>query len=82
MSLVISDEILHACNMEAAEFKQEIAVLLFQAARLGLSQASHLAELPPSAFRQLLKERNIPLYVYDVADFELDLQNLRELGRL
>ncbi|MCY7390166.1 MAG: UPF0175 family protein, partial [Leptolyngbyaceae cyanobacterium CAN_BIN12] len=43
MSLIISDEILHACNMEAAEFKQEIAVLLFQAERLGLSQASHLA---------------------------------------
>ena len=28
------------------------------------------------------QQRQIPLYVYDVEDFELDLKNLRELGRL
>jgi len=33
-------------------------------------------------FHQLLKQRHIPLYSYDVEDFELDLKNLRELGRL
>ncbi|MEP0886118.1 hypothetical protein [Microcoleus sp. FACHB-SPT15] len=37
---------------------------------------------PLNAFRELLKQRHIPLYVYDVEDFELDLNNLRELGRL
>ena len=33
-------------------------------------------------FAPLLKQRNIPLYSYDVEDFELDLKNLRELGRI
>jgi predicted HTH domain antitoxin len=82
MSVLISDETLRACQMEAAEFKQEIALLLFQAGRLTMGHASHLAQMPPNAFRELLKQRHIPLYVYDVEDFELDLKNLRELGRL
>jgi predicted HTH domain antitoxin len=38
--------------------------------------------MQPKAFRQLLKQHNIPLYSYDVEDFELDLKNLRELGQL
>jgi len=55
---------------------------LFQAARLTLGYASKLAEMPISSFRQLLKQQNIPSYCYDVEDFELDLKNLRDLGRL
>ncbi len=82
MSVLISDETLPACQMEAAEFKQEIALLLFLAGRLTIGHASQLAEMPPNAFRELLKQRHIPLYLYDVEDFELDLKNLRELGRL
>jgi predicted nucleic acid-binding protein/predicted HTH domain antitoxin len=69
MSVLISDETLRACQMEAAEFKQEIALLLFQAGRLTIGHASHLAQMPPNAFRELLKQRHIPLYVYDVEDF-------------
>ncbi|VXD14477.1 conserved hypothetical protein [Planktothrix paucivesiculata PCC 9631] len=38
--------------------------------------------MPTDVFRQLLKQRHIPLYSYDVEDFELDLKNLQELGRL
>jgi predicted HTH domain antitoxin len=54
MSVLISDETLRACQMEAAEFKQEIALLLFQAGRLTIGHASHLAEMPPNAFREVL----------------------------
>lgn len=54
---------------------------LFQIA-LTLGYASQLAEMHPTAFRQLLKQRNTPLYSYDVEDFELDVKNLRALGRL
>lgn len=82
MSVLIPDETLRACQMEAAEFKQEIALLLFQAGRLTIGHASHLAQMSDSAFRELLKRRQIPLYNYDVEDFEIDLKNLRELGRL
>ncbi|NEQ33783.1 MAG: UPF0175 family protein [Leptolyngbya sp. SIO4C5] len=82
MSIVISDEILQAAHLTPSEFRQEIALHLFQTDRLTLGYASQLAEMPLNAFRQLLKQRNIPLYSYDVEDFELDLKNLRALGRL
>mgnify|MGYP006310288563 FL=1 len=82
MSIVISDEILQASQLTPSEFRQEIAIHLFQTGRLTLGYASQLAQIHPSEFRQLLKQRKIPLYSYDVEDFELDLKNLRELGRL
>ncbi|MBD2438667.1 UPF0175 family protein [Nostoc sp. FACHB-110] len=82
MSVVISDEILQASQMTPSEFRQEIAIYLFQSGRLTLGYASQLADMPLNTFRQLLKERKIALYSYDVEDFELDLKNLQELGRL
>jgi predicted HTH domain antitoxin len=82
MSVIISDEILEASQLSPSEFCQEIALYLFQTGRLTLGYASQLAALEPNAFRQLLKQRHIPLYSYDVQDLELDLKNLRELGRL
>jgi predicted HTH domain antitoxin len=82
MSVIISDEILQASRLTPSEFRQEIALHLFQTGRLTLGYASQLAEMQPKAFRQLLKQHNIPLYSYDVEDFELDLKNLRELGQL
>jgi predicted HTH domain antitoxin len=82
MSVTISDDILQAYQLTPKEFCQEIALFLFQTGRLTLGYASKLAEMHPNDFRQLLKQRNIPLYVYDVEDFELDLKNLRELERL
>ena len=41
-----------------------------------------MAQMESDAFRDLLKARKIPLYRYDLEDFESDLQNLQELGRL
>ena len=82
MSVIIPDETLRATRMNAAEFKLEIAVLLFDARKITLGHASQLAEMDKGEFRQILKSRHIPLYDYDVEDFELDLKNLRELGRL
>ncbi len=82
MTVVISDEILQASQLTPSEFRQEVALHLFQTGRLTLGYASKLADMPVNAFRQLLKQRDIPLYSYDVEDFALDLKNLRELGRL
>jgi predicted HTH domain antitoxin len=82
MSVTIADEILQASKLTPQEFCQEIALHFFQTSRLSLHDASQLAELTPQAFRGLLKQHNIPLYSYDVEDFDLDLQNLKELGRL
>lgn len=82
MSIIISDDILDAAQLTPGEFRREIAIHLFQTGRLTLGYASQLAEMPTKAFRHLLTERHIPLYSYDVEDFELDVKNLRELGRL
>jgi predicted HTH domain antitoxin len=82
MSVVISDDTLRASGMTEAEFKQEVALLLFSSGKLPLGYASKLAEMDKIQFQQLLQERKIPVYSYEIEDFELDLKNLRELGRL
>ncbi|MFP5272162.1 UPF0175 family protein [Coleofasciculus sp.] len=82
MSVTISDDILHATQMSEAEFKQEIAILLFQTGKLTLGHASHLAGMDKVQFQQVLATRKIPLYCYDVEDYQLELSNLRELGDL
>jgi predicted HTH domain antitoxin len=81
MSVVISDEILHAARMSEAELKQEIAVMLFQKEKLTLGQASRLARMNQLQFQHLLASRQIPVH-YNVEDFEADIKTLREMGRL
>ncbi len=81
MSVVVPDEILAATRMTEAEMRQEIAVMLFEKEKLTLAQASRFAGMHRIAFQHLLASRHIPMH-YDVADFEQDIQNLREMGRL
>jgi len=81
MSLVISDDVLETAHMTATELAEEIAVLLYQRDKLTLGQASQLAQMSQLQFQHLLASRCIPVH-YDVADFEADLQTLREMGRL
>jgi predicted HTH domain antitoxin len=81
MSVVISDEVLHTAHISGAELTQEIAVLLYQKDRLTLGQASRMAHVSQLQFQQLLASRDIPIH-YDVAEFEADLQTLKDLGRL
>ncbi|WP_019503027.1 UPF0175 family protein [Pseudanabaena sp. PCC 6802] len=81
MSIVVPDEILTTARMTEAEMRQEIAVMLFQKEKLTLAQASRFAGMHRVAFQHLLASRQIPVH-YDVEDFEQDLQNLREMGRL
>lgn len=67
--------------MTDAELKQEIAVMLFQKDKLTLAQASHLAGINRIAFQHLLASRQIPVH-YGVDDFEQDIKNLQDMGRL
>ena len=67
--------------MSADEMKQELAVVLFQREKLTLGQASRLAGMNRVEFQRLVASRRIPPH-YDVADFEADLNTLRELNRL
>jgi predicted HTH domain antitoxin len=81
MSIVIPNELLTATRMTEAEMKQEIAIMLFQKEKLTLGQASQFAAMNRIAFQHLLASRQIPVH-YDVEDFEEDIKNLRERGRL
>lgn len=81
MSIVIPNEILVASRMTEAEMKQEIAVMLFGKEKLTLAQASRFAQMNRIAFQHLLASRKIPIH-YDVDDFEQDIKNLQEMGRL
>lgn len=81
MSIVIPDEIITATRMTETEMKQEIAVMLFQREKLTLAQASRFAGMHRVAFQHLLASRKISVH-YDVQDFEQDIKNLREIGRL
>ena len=65
-----------------SEFRQAIALHLFETDRLTEGYASKLAEMSLNAFRQLLKQSHIPLHHYDVEALQLDLQNLQTSGRL
>ncbi len=81
MSVIVPDEILTATRMTEAEMRQEIAIMLFQREKLTLAQASRFAGMHRVAFQHLLASRHIPVH-YGVEDFEQDIQNLREMGRL
>lgn len=81
MSITIPDEILATTRMTEAEMQQEIAVMLFQKEKLTLAQASRFAGMNRIAFQHLLASRQIPVH-YNVEDFEQDIKNLREMGRL
>jgi predicted HTH domain antitoxin len=81
MSVLVPDEILTVTRMTEAEMRQEIAVMLFQREKLTLAQASRFADIHRVAFQHLLASRHIPVH-YGVEDFEQDIHNLREMGRL
>ncbi|GAX35555.1 UPF0175 family protein [Nodularia sp. NIES-3585] len=81
MSVVIPNEILTTTRMNEEEMKREIAVMLFQKDKLTLAQASRFAGMNRIAFQHLLASREIPVH-YGVEDFEQDINNLREMGRL
>ena len=57
-------------GMTEAEFRLEVALLLFASGKLPLGYASKLAEMDKIQFQQLLQKRQIPLYSYEIEDFE------------
>ncbi|MCW5849051.1 MAG: UPF0175 family protein [Anaerolineae bacterium] len=81
MSIVIPDEVVEATGLSENEFMRELAVFLFEQDKLTLAQAAQLAEMTRLQFQHLLSSRRIPVH-YDVAEFEADLDTLRELRRL
>ena len=79
MSLVISDEIVRASGLSAADLLLEIMILLFQQNKISLGKASEILGMNQIRFQRLLAERGITVH-YDVDEFQEDLQHLRALG--
>lgn len=77
----VPQEVGHAVRMDAEDLKRELAVHLYERGKLSFGKAREMAGMTIWAFQRLLAERNIPLH-YDEADYEEDLETLRELGRL
>jgi len=80
MNLIISEDIVYATHMSESELLHEIAIMLYQKGKLSLGKASQLSQMTRFQFQHLLASRQIP--IYDVAEFEADLQVLRKLGQL
>ena len=81
MSVTIPDEVLHSARLSEDELRQELAVMLFERERLTLAQAARLAGLNRLRFQHLLASRAISIH-YDVAEFEADLNTLRDMANL
>jgi predicted HTH domain antitoxin len=81
MSLVISDDIVKASGLSETDLLQELIVLLFQQEKLSLGKASELLGMTQIRFQRLISERGICVH-YDVAEFNEDLQHLKQKGWL
>ena len=79
MAVVIPDEIVDATHMTQSELMQEIAIMLYQREKLTLAQASKAAGIGRQQFQFLLASREIPIH-YDIADFQADIQTLRDIA--
>ena len=81
ISIEIPREVIHASRLKPEELKRELAVLLFQQARLSFGKARELAGMTVWTFQHLLASRDITVH-YELEDYEEDLTTLKELGRL
>jgi predicted HTH domain antitoxin len=81
MSLVISDDIVKASGLSETDLLRELIVLLFQQEKLSLGKASELLGMTQIRFQRLIADRGICVH-YDVAEFNEDLQHLKQKGWL
>lgn len=81
IAIPISREIVHTTRMTPEELRRELAVRLFQQGKLSFGKAREMTGMTVWAFQQLLGSQGVLVH-YDIADYEEDLANLRDLGRL
>jgi predicted HTH domain antitoxin len=81
MSVLVSDGLLQAANMSDTEIKTELAVLLYQQKKLGLSKAREFAGVALVEFQQELAQREIPVFDH-LASWETEISQLKILGDL
>lgn len=65
------------CEGLEREAKLEIACRLYKLGKLSLFFAARMAGVSQAEFEDILLERQIPIYQYDLEDLENDLRTLR-----
>lgn len=75
MQVTIEESTLRAAHMSPGEFKQDIALHLYEQDRLTLGQAAALAEMSQHRFQHLFATRGIPAH-YGLDELEADLTTL------
>ncbi|MEB3887419.1 UPF0175 family protein [Lyngbya sp. CCY1209] len=81
ITLNLPDSLSQTETFNQNDWLREIAVALFEQERVSLSRASTIAVMDIMDFQKLLAERGICVH-YDVADFEQDVEHLRDRGWL
>jgi predicted HTH domain antitoxin len=81
IAIPIPREIIHTTRMTPEELRCELAIRLFQQGKLSFGKAREMTGMTVWAFQQFLGGQGVPVH-YDVEDYEEDLANLKELGRL
>jgi predicted HTH domain antitoxin len=77
ITLNIPDQILQQHNLSSADWMREIAIALFQQELITLSTASKIAGMHQMEFQALLSDRGIYIH-YDLADYQADIESLRD----
>jgi predicted HTH domain antitoxin len=79
VQIEIPQHLVQATRLTIPELRRELAITLFQQGRLSFGKARELAGMDFWAFQQLLGSRGIPPH-YDLAEYEADLQTIREMA--
>jgi predicted HTH domain antitoxin len=81
ITINLPDDVIKTDTFNESDWMREIAIALFQQERITLSRASKIAGMDLIDFQKLIASRGICIH-YDVADFEQDIQHLRDRGWL
>jgi len=81
MNLVIPDDILAASDLTEEDLKLELAIVLYQRAKISAGKACEWLGMNLIEFRGILSDRDVPIN-YALSDLQDDVETLRSLGRL
>ncbi|NEQ45078.1 MAG: UPF0175 family protein [Leptolyngbya sp. SIOISBB] len=81
MNLLIPDDILAASDLTEEDLKLELAIVLYQRAKISAGKACEWLGMNLIEFRRILSDRDMPIN-YELSDLQDDIATLRSLGRL
>jgi predicted HTH domain antitoxin len=79
VQIEILQHLVQATRLTIPELRRELAITLFQQGRLSYGKAREMAGMDFWAFQQALGSRDISPH-YDLAEYEADLQTIREMA--